>query len=415
MKTPIHDFIGGYSVSDFERCHTPGHKGKHNKLDITEIHGATDIVQESERIAAELFKAGRTLFSCSGSTLAIFAMLAFCANRRVTAFRGTHRSFIDAAILLGFGVDWVYTDDCVSERINEQTAAVFVTSVDYYGKIRDIKSIAKTCDVAGVPLLVDNAHGAYLVFTDSHPIQLGAAMSADSAHKTLPTLTGAAYLHIAEKHIELADSAVKAMNLFGTSSPSYLILDSLDLCNLHIAHEKEKAKAAFSNVTDLKKRLAQIGYRLFESDLLRITIDTNAYGYSGDEYAVQLRNNGISCELYDSRRIILLFSTVTEKHNTERVYRAMYTIPQKKEPAPLKTHEETEEKLVRLNVCISPRDAYFSDKLTVDTTESAGRICAGVYAVTPPCAPIIVPGEVIDKKTATILKNNSFHKIDVIQ
>lgn len=331
MRTPVHNFIEDYCSAGSERCHTPGHKGALNPRDITEIGGTAEIIAKSAANAAEIFGAKATLYSCSGSTLAVSAMLAPFANKRVTAARGVHRSFVDAAVLLGCEVDWVYGDENLAERINGQTAAVFVTNIDYYGRTADIGSIAENCRESRLPLLVDNAHGAYLAFTDCHPIKLGAAMSADSAHKTLPALTGAAYLHFShdcpDVHIEKASAA---MELFGTSSPSFLILDSLDLCNRHLADEKDRAYRAFEAVAALKKNLCGAGYALLESDFLRVTVNANAYGYGGAELAREMSLGGVTPELSDDSRVVLLFSTLTETSATSRVFNAMRVLPKKK-------------------------------------------------------------------------------------
>jgi arginine/lysine/ornithine decarboxylase len=403
METPIYDFLKKYGSLNLERAHMPGHKGvlyPLNGFDITEIDGAVDIIEQSERFAAQLFGAKRTLFSCSGSTLAIFAMLSFCAGKRVTTFRGVHRSFIDAAILLDFEIDYF-------PEINDNTAAIFATSIDYYGNTTDIKSLADL----SVPLLVDNAHGAYLVFTQTpcHPIRLGAAMSADSAHKTLPALTGAAYLHFSQDCCdEYAKSADDALGLFGTSSPSYLILNSLDLCNKHISCEKERAASAFEAVRILKENLTEIGYSLHKSDLLRITVNINPYGYYGKDYAEQLRNCGVVCEMYDKQHVILLFSTITQEKNTLKVFEAMRSIPKKlaieSEPVPI----------VYAKQVVSPRQAYFSKKRTVLLHESIDEVCAGIHVSIPPCAPLIIPGEVFTREAVLLLENSGIHEVDVI-
>ena len=113
--------------------------------------------------------------------------------------------------------------------------AFYLTSPDYLGGMQDIAALSAVCDAHGVPLLVDNAHGAYLRFLPGgsrHPIDLGAAACCDSGHKTLPVLTGGAYLHLGPKAPVQEESTVRsALALFGSTSPSYLILQSLDACN----------------------------------------------------------------------------------------------------------------------------------------------------------------------------------------
>jgi arginine/lysine/ornithine decarboxylase len=391
MTTPIHDFLKKYAAAGYERCHMPGHGGQFTidngqrttdnlqltiGFDITEIPGAVEIITESERYAAELFGARRTLFSCSGSTLAIFAMLTFCANKRITAYRGAHRSLTDAAILLNIDIDWVFPGDSLTDCINPDTAAVFVTSIDCYGNMADVNTAEEVCKRADMPLLVDNAHGAYLVFTDEHPIRSGAVMCADSAHKTLPALTGAAYLHIAD--IDYIETAQAGLALFGTSSPSYLILNSLDLCNLHTAHERERAYEAFEAVAKLK---SAFDYIVPNTSRLHVTIDANACGYTGDEYAGELSRRGVICEMSDSRYTVLLFSTITEERNTARVLRAMGDIkrctPIVPEVAPVPRPQKV----------MPPREAFFCEN-------PPPGMCTRVDVVTPPCVPVIIPGEV---------------------
>ena len=302
MNTPIHDFLINYAEKNSVRCHMPGGKGINNPFDITEIDGADSlfeadgIIHQSEKLAASLFGAGATLYSCGGSTLAIQGMLGtvkqLTSKNTIIAGRYSHKSLLTSCILLGLDIKWAYPDEYLSavispeeiERlIDEDTAAVFVSSVDYYGREADIAAISEVCHRHGVYLLVDNAHGAYKVFTGNHPITLGADMTADSAHKTLPCLTGGAYLHL--KNAELYTVAKGVMGMFGSSSPSYLIMDSLDLCNRYISEKRDEALSAIENVKNLKKQLTDKGCTLRNSDAMRITIDAEAYGYNGNELA----------------------------------------------------------------------------------------------------------------------------------
>ena len=226
VRTPVCDFVRDYAGRDPLRLHMPGHKGQGamETLDITEIQGApplypaSGILRESEENAARLFGAKRTIYSAEGSSLCIRAML-FLARMRaeslrippvILAGRNAHRTFLSAAALLDLEVKWLRGQSVLTclpaaeeaaemlDGMEKLPAAVYLTSPDYLGFRADISGISAVCHARGIPLLVDNAHGAYLRFLpeDLHPLTQGADMCCDSAHKTLPALTGAAYLHI---------------------------------------------------------------------------------------------------------------------------------------------------------------------------------------------------------------------------
>ncbi len=411
MDTPIHDFLERYAAASPVRCHMPGGKGRDYPFDITEIDGADSlyesagIIRASERNAALLFGAGDTLYSCGGSTLCVQAMLAaareLTGKGTIAAGRYAHRSLAGACALLGLRIRWIWPEEflsadiapeAVDEAIDDDTGAVFLNSIDYYGGEADLSSIAGVCRRRGVLLLVDNAHGAYRVFTGDHPIRTGADMTADSAHKTLPALTGTAYLHLRDPvHRSAAKSA---MALFGSSSPSYLMLDSLDLCNRFIAEEKSKALTAMDETEKLKQELIRLGFSLRKSDRLRITLDAAAFGYSGDGLAGELRKRGAECEMSDERYTVLLFSAAQEPTDFVRLRQIFADIP-KKTPVSVLPH-----KVLRPEAVLTVREALFAPKKTVKTKEAAGEICAGIVSPCPPCVPIVLPGERIGEDCA---------------
>ena len=291
LPTPIADFIDNYIASGAARFHMPGHKGRflpECAFDITEFDGAGDlfadagIVADSEAVASSLFGC-RTFYSTEGSSLAIRAMLALTTsggNQRILAGRNAHRAYLSAAVLLGLETEWLCPQDhanylscpLTAEQVRraledgaEPPAAVYLTSPDYLGHTLDIAGIAAVCREKGVPLLVDNAHGAYLKFLtpSRHPIDLGADLCADSAHKTLPALTGGAYLHLSDRAARRWEKDVKeAMALFATASPSYLILRSLDLVNRYLEDYPARLAAFLPKTAALKNRLTEAGYVL---------------------------------------------------------------------------------------------------------------------------------------------------------
>lgn len=428
MNTPIHDFLQTYAEENTVRCHMPG--GKATPFDITEIDGADSlfesggIIKASETNAAKLYGAADTLFSCGGSTLSVQTMLALAkaynpGKNRIAASRFCHKSLLTSCILLGLEIDWIYPDEYLSckirpqsvkDKINEDTLCVFAQSIDYYGGESDIKGISEVCGEKNIPLLVDNAHGAYKVFTDNHPLSLGADMTADSAHKTLPCLTGGGYLHISKNAPSFfSERAKETMSLFGSSSPSYLILDSLDLCNRHISDEKEKAKQVFDEIKGLKSALVKIGYTLKESDPMRITIDANAYGYSGFALSEELRKRGIAAEFSDIRYIVLLFSTAQPLNDFPRILKAAENI------APLSPISPIAVSLPVSVFAMPPREAFFSFNERVPVEKSINRICADINTPCPPCVPLVAAGEVITQQTAEMLKLYGVKNIKVVK
>ena len=262
MKTPIVSFLKSYQEKSPVRMHMPGHKGAgilgFEGMDLTEISGADElfaadgIIKESEQNASSLFGCP-TYYSTQGSTLCIQTMCTIlCQDAKskgkkpkILAGRNAHRSFIHAAALLDFDIEWLYgNSDYLSCKISVEIlekaivennpTAVYLTNPDYLGNLLDIKSLASVCKNHNVLLAIDNAHGAYLRFLEQslHPIDLGADLCCDSAHKTLPVLTGGAYLHLSDSLNQVWGNDVKHfMEYFSSTSPSYLIMASLDAAN----------------------------------------------------------------------------------------------------------------------------------------------------------------------------------------
>lgn len=436
MATPIHDFLVKNSERHTIRCYMPGHKGTEDPLDITEIDGAdslydTDtnggkgIIAQSEKNASKLFGSKRTLFSCSGSTLAIQTMLTLAKLRgnskdHVIAGRYSHRSFINSCILLGLIPSWVYpeeylsaavTPESIEAKINSRTLAVFINSIDYYGGMSNISAIAEVCHSHGIPLLVDNAHGAYLKFApvDLHPMTLGADMCADSAHKTLPVLTGGAYLHIAnEKYCAMAK---EAMALTATSSPSYLILDSLDRCNRTIAEKPFHIAEICNKVTALKRHCADMGYVLSQSDYMKVTFDCAAVHSTGFAMAEMLKEFGIECEYADEYRCVLLFGS----GSTDVDFETIKTVLRANTPRSVFVRNLPSPPVhIRTQTACSPAKAYFSGKVRLPVMMTVGKVCAGAVAPCPPGIPLIMPGEVVTIDAARALRDKGIADIPIV-
>lgn len=425
MKTPICDFVENYAQNDNLRLHMPGHKGigtHGERFDITEISGAdslyeaSGIIAESERFAGELFGA-HTFYSTEGSSQVIRAMMYLVmlyAKEKgqkplVFAGRNAHKTFVSAAALLGFDVKWLtsqegsylsckLTVDEVREYLENSEStptALYLTSPDYLGNTADIEGIADLCHSRGILFVVDNAHGAYLNFlpVSRHPIALGADMCCDSAHKTLPALTGAAYLHIARSLPKsFSDRAKSALSLFGSTSPSYLILASLDRINAYLANGyREKLSVFCSKVSKLKSELEGVGYSFVGDEPIKLTIEAKKYGYTGYEMASHLERAGIFPEFADPDYLVLMLTPENEANALERMKEALLSLPKKKA---ILTAPPT---FSLPRVIVSPRDAILSPSETIPVETALGRVLASVTVGCPPAVPVVVSGEEIDQ------------------
>lgn len=465
MRTPVADFIDSYIAGDGVRAHMPGHKGAGplgvEVRDITEIAGAdvlsesVGILGESQQNACTLFGTGATLYSTEGSSLAVKAMLysvmmhwKHCVKEMeysrpfILAARNVHRAMLDGCALLDLDLEFIRSSQAqglcsavVTAQEVEQSlkacgqlpAAVYLTSPDYLGVQSEIAAIAEVCHKYGTLLAVDNAHGAYLAFLEAskHPIHLGADICCDSAHKTLPVLTGGAYLHLHENIVsEILDSARKGLTMFGSTSPSYLILQSLDLCNVYLEQKFRRELAeCVEKVRQFKKAAGDRGLHIMEGEPLKIVIDTGASGYDGEEIAGELREFvccigerkrfGIECEFADHHAVVFMMSPQNGPEDWQMLYRWLdrtRLLKPGKAFAPAKTLGE-EHAVRRMTI----REAVFAESEIIPVREAEGRILAQETVSCPPAIPIAVSGEEIDRNMIRVFEEYGIRDVSVVK
>lgn len=443
MKTPIFDFIEKYNDKNSIRLHMPGHKGISKlgpeAIDITEVNGAdvlyhsNGIIKESQGNASRIFSTAKTLYSTEGSSLCIRAMLflikqyAISKNKKplILAGRNAHKTFVTASALLDIDVSWLYSSQenflsceidlhCLEKELRKKKpTALYITNPDYLGNILDIQSISKLCKKYNTLLLVDNAHGSYLKFLENslHPIDLGADMCCDSAHKTLPVLTGGAYLHISENTpLLLKENADNAMSMFASTSPSYLILQSLDLFNKSVTNDfKDKISHISDCVKELKETLASKGFKLVGDEPLKITIATKSYGYYGYELANLLEKQNIVAEYYDNDFLVLMFSADTKTNDVEKIFEVIDNIKK------LDSISSKPPELNQLKEKIKPSKAITMQCEYVKTLDAVGRILASPCVSCPPAVCVAVCGEKLDKTSVDMFLYYGIEEVLVIK
>ncbi len=449
MDTPIYDFVKKYSKSGFSRFHMPAHKGVSNTFlgcepfDITEIYGADnlfapcDIIKKSEENASSTFDTKKTIYSTCGSTLSIQTMLALacCENKSgetpvIIAVRNVHTAFVNACTLLDIDVEWVFSEYSFKESIltaktspqsiekaicksKKKPVAVYVTSPDYLGNVADISGISLICKKYKIPLLVDNAHGSYLHFLEKscHPIHLGAQMCCDSAHKTLPVLTGGGYLHISRDADDIFAKRAKEMfSLFSTTSPSYLTLASLDLCNKFLDEQiKDKLSELIPFVKEIKVILSK-KFQVLKSEPLKIVLSTINSGLYGYEIADILRKRKIECEYADKMHIVFMISPITEVSDLIYLKDELINIR-----LPKISLERIEIPDFAYKKGMSLKKAYLSEWEKVNVELAFDRICGKTVFTCPPGIPVCISGEVVSMEIIKILKMYGINEIYVVK
>lgn len=422
--------------------HTPGHKNNCNFLnellsfDFTELDytdslfEANGAILKAEEYASKVFGSIRTLFSAGGCTLCIQAMLRLVGKSggKVICSRVLHKSAINAMALLNLKPIFIEQDKDlktgflnpvkpmdveVALKTNEDVNVVYLTSPDYFGVLSDVKKISKICKSYNVPLIVDNAHGSHLAFLEEnlHPLHFGADMTADSLHKTLPVLTGGALLHINnEKYISRAK---QAMALFGSTSPSYPIMASLDLCSDWIENNaKMEYKRLIDNIKPIKNILKEKGILMPEGlvDPTRISLNLKSVGLTGFECAELFRKFGLEPEVYTKDFIVLILTPFNKEKDFLKLKNALMALEVRDSKTENKFFFQKE-----LHLKTSLNEAILSESEVIEVRKSKNRISAGTVCPCPPGVPIVIPGETITREHIEFLLSCGILFIEVIK
>ena len=453
----LSDILNNYAKQNPVRFHMPGNKGKINfnvSTDVTELFftdnlynpdADTGIIHELEDKIVKCFFPNanhiHSIISCGGATLciqaAILSLLRFKNNlsdctqeKYLICDRASHISLINTLALLNITPLWIYSDDFIefiedySKIYGNEILGVFVTSPNYYGRIKDIKAISEVCRKYSLTLVADNSHGSHLAFYSSgelHPINAGADISVDSVHKTLPALTGAAVLHT-NKKFDKEMLLRSSMRAFASTSPSFLILQSIEAMIEYLtAHGYDGHKVLLENINQFRNEAEKIGFAFdyFSTEPYRIVLsaklsESSDNINSGKFLYDYICDKNICCEFYDSDSVILIPSILNTKNDFDVLLDALRQFAGK-----YKFYSQPSVKVTEANISTNPvvsinlSQALKLPRKKILTDNAINKISAEAVTVYPPGVPIILPGELIDENNINYIKQIREY-IDVI-
>ncbi|MDD2954849.1 MAG: aminotransferase class I/II-fold pyridoxal phosphate-dependent enzyme [Oscillospiraceae bacterium] len=444
MDTPLFRAVEEYRAKGYARFHMPGHKGAPQgfgpeldaifPVDLTEVGGVDSLyhadgpILELERRWAALYGAAASVLSAGGSTLCIQTMLALACRPgdTVIAGRGVHTSAVNAMGLLGLTPVWLWPDGSAGAGMGgrirpqdveaalkayPQASAVYLTSPDYFGAMSDGAAIAEITHRYGRRLLVDNAHGAHLKWMGKglHPMKFGADLCCDSLHKTLPVMTGGAMLQVGDP--ALAGDAKGRMSFFGSTSPSYPVMLSIDRCLGLLENgygERLRQVAVPCGEVEALARRRGFACVLGPRDPSKIVLNVGQSGLNAEEYCDRLRRFGIEPEYADASWAVLMAGPDNGPEDYRRVERFLEGL------SPV-CAEKTQSPVPRPAVAMPLREAMLGDWRAVMVEESCGCTAAGMVCPCPPGIPVVMPGEVIDGAMMNLLKKSGFFTIKVVK
>lgn len=395
MKTPIRDALSRFCGLDYSRFFMPGHKGTLDPLDLTETPLTGDLYEESGffadsmRQAADCFGVPALRYCAGGSTLCIQAMAAafLPMGGRVAVRRTVHRSVLNAFALLDITPVFVPEPADAAAIISalDGCRGAFITDPDYYGNTIDIAAIAAACRQKGIPLLVDGAHRAHFPALGLPcAVNLGASAECVSLHKTLPALTGAAAVLLADPAD--GDKIRRAMQTFGSSSPSYIISLSAEHAAASLQTDAEKWQLTAERCGRLcgSFSAATVGF-----DPTRLRIDMSG---CADPSAL-LEKYRIAPEFIDPLGVaVLLTSPCNTDEDFARLERLCAALP-----PPVKTAQKPPDEPLRR---LSPRQAMSLPSRRVSIEQAVGMTAAEPLCPCPPCYAAADRGEVITARAA---------------
>lgn len=440
-----------YSRSDYYPFHMPGHKRNNitqaspYQYDITEIDGF-DNLHEPEGIiriamddAAKLYCTNKTYFMVNGSSGGILAAIHSVTKRngKVLVARNCHKSVYNAmelrelmpvylypSYIEKFGINGGIAPEDVETELkdNPDIQAVIITSPTYEGIVSDVKKIAQIVHKYHIPLIVDEAHGAHFSMHEKFPesaVIQGADITIQSMHKTLPALTQTALLHVKGNIVD-SRQIEKYLSVFQTSSPSYVLMASMDECLNQLKQDGVRMfneyVSRMETVQEHCKKLTHIKVvtpdikkeeNVFDFDLSKLVISVRGTGYSGVQlYKELLEKYHLQMEMAAGDYVIAMTSLMDSEDGLLRLFKALVEIDRNIRVYGMKSFfiNGSEFKVEKAVVIKGIAAAQEAGKESLRFTDAQGKISAEYIYMYPPGSPILVPGEMITGDVISIVK-----------
>ena len=434
MPTPLYDALKAYAANGPVRYHMPGHKGRFlpvpelaglAPLDVTELSSTGNLYtagapfDEARRLWAEVFGFEFCQFLTGGSTMGVHTGLALCTRpgSRVLIDRGCHRAVFHALALLDLEPVWLERPWLADENLagpisletverqlskNPDIKTVCITSPTYAGMLSDVGEISGVVHARGGKLFVDGAHGAHLPFLGLLPFS-GADAVTVSAHKTLPAMGQSALLFTSGFE---PDRVRQLASVFGTSSPSYPMMASMDAARDWLLSGEGRAayRRTACCVTELRQKFPSLGGD-HALDPCRLTLKVQ----DGPSFAKQLEKRGIYPEMEDGGHVVLICTAQDNGEDFLRLERILTELRAQMGGCPPIPAPPLPQKI------LSPRQALFAPGKTRPLRDCEGEIAASQIAPYPPGVPVIAPGEQITKKELSYLKEIGYNMLSEVR
>ena len=455
LKTPLFDAMVNLAESRKISFHTPGHKSgkgistrfrkfvgpKIFSIDLTtldevdSLHKPRGVIKEAQDLAARAYGADRSYFLVNGTTGGNQAMILAATNPgdEILVARNAHKSVIAGIILSGAKPTFyrpcldmhlkltrnvTFEETRIAMDQHPEAKVLFLTSPNYYGLCADLEQIIPYAQKRGLIVLVDEAHGPHLRFHPELPrsaVELGADLCVQSTHKIIGGMTQASMLHARSGKIDIPMLA-NVLRFVQTTSPSYILMASLDLARMQMATEGEKLlDKAIRLAQEARTKINKIpGCFCFGQDekghfdVTKLTIEVTGLGFTGYEVSRLLNSRfDIQVEMADAFHILVIVSIGDRKDDLNRLVDALKEISNESAGKPLTSEIPDLATLDFKNERLfTPREAFFADHQYITLDSAAKRISSEIVTVYPPGVPVLIPGERISKALIAYLKRS---------